>query len=108
MKKKIDNPSIKSSAVDMALHTVLEEVVPEKRWEDIIGLNPQKETFLAELILPCQQGDPNYKSSWLIHGPPGTSKSTLAKAVAFELGYAFYYIDCSNFWLVEEWLENSK
>lgn len=40
MKKEIDNPQIRSSVVDMALHTVLSEMMPEKRWEDIIGLNP--------------------------------------------------------------------
>lgn len=102
MKKEVEQPSIRSSVVDMALHNVLSEMMPEKRWEDIIGLNPQKERFLSQLILPCSQGEAEHSSSWLIYGPPGTSKSTIAKAVAFEIGYAFYYIDCTNFWLIEE------
>ena len=53
MKKEIELPSIKSSATDMALHTVLAEMMPENRWEDIIGLGPQKDRFLNSLIIPC-------------------------------------------------------
>jgi transitional endoplasmic reticulum ATPase len=44
--------------------------------------------------------------AWLIYGPPGTSKTVLAKAISFEMGATFLYINCANFWVADGWLEN--
>lgn len=41
-----------------------------------------------------------------MYGPPGTSKTVLGKAIAFEIGVTFLYINCANFWIVDGWLEN--
>jgi SpoVK/Ycf46/Vps4 family AAA+-type ATPase len=44
----------------------------------------------------------------LIYGPPGSSKTVLGKAIAFEIGATFMYINCANFWVVDGWLDNAE
>jgi SpoVK/Ycf46/Vps4 family AAA+-type ATPase len=86
-----------------------EMVMPEISWADVIGLKPQKERFLNDLIIPAQNEQlSSIKNTWMVYGPPGTGKTVLGKAVAYEIGLTFLYVDCANFWNIDMWFEDAE
>ena len=42
-----------------------------------------------------------------MYGPSGTGKTTLVKAIGFEMGVTLFYLECSNFWFADSWLEEA-
>ncbi len=86
-------PSLEWSAIlDAELNRNYEDRVSTKIFENYI--RPFKET-----------GESSH-SAMVLHGPPGTAKSTLAQAIAAELGWSLVTITPSDF--VKEGIEQSE
>src|SRR5947209_3268097 len=81
-----------SGIVDAELNIPCENRITSKIYENYI--RPFKET-----------GESNH-SAMVLHGPPGTAKSTLAQAIAAELGWSLVTITPSDF--VKEGIEQSE
>jgi transitional endoplasmic reticulum ATPase len=76
--------------------------IPNVTFNDIIGLDEVKKSIYTRMILPLQHSE-KYKTynketggGVLLYGPPGTGKTTIAKAIANEVGAAFYYVKGSD------------
>jgi len=76
--------------------------VPDVKFNDVIGLEEVKDLILHKMILPFKHPE-KYKlynketgGGVLLYGPPGTGKTTIAKAIANEVGAAFYYVKGSD------------
>jgi adenylate kinase family enzyme len=59
-----------------------------------------------EFIVPFKRTGESPRSAMVLYGPPGTSKSTLAEAIATELGWSMVTITPSDF--VKEGIEKSE
>jgi SpoVK/Ycf46/Vps4 family AAA+-type ATPase len=59
-----------------------------------------------DFIVPFRDMRRNDRSAMILHGPPGTAKTTLAEAIATELKWDLITITPSDF--VKEGLENSE
>ncbi|MCK5659876.1 MAG: CDC48 family AAA ATPase, partial [Methanosarcinales archaeon] len=72
--------------------------IPDVHWEDVGGLNQQKQQLMEAIIWPLKYADAfstiNIKppSGMLLFGPPGTGKTMLAKAIANESAANFISI----------------
>lgn len=76
---------------------------PDYTFADIVGLDDVKEDI--ELLMIDPHKNPDVAQSYglkktgggiLLYGPPGTGKTSLARAVAGELGLPFFNINCND------------
>ncbi len=76
--------------------------IPDVTFDDIIGLDKVKKTIYTRMILPLKYPEKYglYKKKTgggvLLYGPPGTGKTTIAKAIANEVGASFYLVKGSD------------
>lgn len=72
------------------------------RFGDIIGHETAKQVISERLLVPMRDPETaarlkvGVKGGMLLYGVAGTAKSSLAKAVAAEIGYPCYAVDCSD------------
>jgi len=75
---------------------------PNVHFDDIAGLNDVKEAINTRIILPRKYPEVyeayhrSLNGGILLYGPPGTGKTMIAKAIATEVGAAFFSIRCSD------------
>jgi hypothetical protein len=84
---------------------------PNVRWTDIAELDEAKLLLQEAIVLPAKypQIFSGLLSPWkgvLLFGPPGTGKTTLAKAVATECKTTFFNISASS--IVSKWRGDSE
>ena len=78
------------------------EDVPEMDFSDVGGMTDLKETLKDQVIDPLkrpelyEQYDLGVVNGVLLHGPPGTGKTYITKALAGELGYNFIEAQASD------------
>lgn len=71
------------------------ELIAPSRWESFTGLSMQREIVEHRLLAPLMESDLANRfgvvppSAMLLFGPPGTGKTSFAKAVAGRLGWPF-------------------
>jgi len=65
-----------------------------------------KDKIFSEYIKPFRERGASQKNSLILYGPPGTAKSTIAKAIARELGWRLVTITPSDF--VKDGIEKSE
>ncbi|XP_041981027.1 katanin p60 ATPase-containing subunit A-like 2 [Aricia agestis] len=80
-------------------------------WDDVKGLDDAKSILMESVVYPVKYPDlfTGLLEPWrgvLLHGPPGSGKTLLARAVAGESGCVFFNITCST--LVNKWRGESE
>ncbi|CAG9790762.1 unnamed protein product [Diatraea saccharalis] len=80
-------------------------------WEDIVGLEHAKSLLMESIIYPVRYPEvfTGLLEPWrgvLLHGPPGTGKTMLARAAATETCCTFFNVTCST--LVNKWRGESE
>ncbi|KAG0666964.1 hypothetical protein C6P45_000173 [Maudiozyma exigua] len=97
-----------------AAKQIFQEIVvqgDEVHWEDIAGLNTAKNSLKEAVVYPFLRPD-LFKglrepiTGMLLFGPPGTGKTMLARAVAFESKSTFFSISASS--LTSKYLGESE
>ena len=89
--------SIEPSAMSV-LHRWGGELVPPERWDEFSGLRAQREVVDERVLAPLLESDLAERfgvvppTTMLLFGPPGTGKTSFAKAVAGRLGWPFVEI----------------
>lgn len=86
--------------------------IPDITFEDVIGLEDVKRYIKMNVIKPFENPE-IYKifrkeagGGALLYGPPGTGKTMIAKAIANEVGAAFYSIKASD--IMSKWVGESE
>ncbi|MEV6426121.1 GNAT family N-acetyltransferase [Nocardia sp. NPDC051463] len=70
-------------------------ILPRGLWEDLVGMREAKETIEKRIVLPLAEPDVADRygvtppKAVILFGPPGTGKTSFAKAVASRLGWPF-------------------
>jgi SpoVK/Ycf46/Vps4 family AAA+-type ATPase len=80
---------------DQVLGTVLLPDETRVRLDDVIGLDDTKR-LLRQLVVHCETSGARRLNGVILHGPPGTGKTMLAKAVATELRRPFLALSPSD------------
>eukprot|EP01029_Cantina_marsupialis_P029210 TRINITY_DN779949_c0_g1_i1.p1 TRINITY_DN779949_c0_g1~~TRINITY_DN779949_c0_g1_i1.p1 ORF type:complete len:491 (-),score=139.12 TRINITY_DN779949_c0_g1_i1:162-1634(-) len=80
-------------------------------WDEVIGMHQAKEALEESVILPREYpslfaGKRQPWQSVLMHGPPGTGKTMLAKALAEKCGCEFFAVSSSD--LISKWQGDSE
>ncbi|MFB5029964.1 MAG: ATP-dependent zinc metalloprotease FtsH [Candidatus Phytoplasma pruni] len=80
----------------------LEEMKQQKRFHHLIGLDKEKaalDDFMQSIRAPSALKDYGFShlTGVIFHGPPGTGKTTLARAAAAEAGYSYMELDGTLF-----------
>ncbi|MDJ0459840.1 GNAT family N-acetyltransferase [Arthrobacter sp. NQ7] len=76
--------------------------LPRGLWDGLAGMVKEKEIIERRLVLPLAQPDVAHRfavsppKSVVLFGPPGTGKTTFAKAVASRLGWPFIELSLSG------------
>ncbi|HEV7673324.1 MAG TPA: ATP-binding protein [Candidatus Angelobacter sp.] len=77
---------------------------PKLKWSEIVDSELQREyskrvttEIYEKFVRPFKDTGASTHSGMVLHGPPGTSKSTLAQAIANELGWNMVTITPSDF-----------
>ena len=89
--------TIEPSAMSV-LHRWGGELVPPERWDEFSGLRAQREVVDERVLAPLLESDLAERfgvvppTTMLLFGPPGTGKTSFAKAVAGRLGWPFVEI----------------
>ncbi len=85
---------------------------PTTRWDELGGLAAVRDLLRSAVTLPRSEpeqvraaGIPLPRGI-LLHGPPGTGKSLVARALAAELGYSLLTADAAT--LLSKWLGESE
>jgi vacuolar protein-sorting-associated protein 4 len=108
------NKDSKSGMAKQLRESLLSSIVtesPNVRWEDVAGLAPAKDELQEAVVFPLRfphmfQGKRKPRRAILLYGPPGTSKSYLAKAVATEVEYTLFSISATD--LTSKWFGESE
>lgn len=85
---------------------------PRERLADIAGMEHVKEQFYEMVIMPLREPELYKKygiqagGGILLYGPPGTGKTYIVKALAGELGAAFYAVKSSD--ILSPWVGKSE
>ena len=84
---------------------------PRVRWEEVAGLEGAKAALQEAVVLPVRfpslfTGERRPWRGILLHGPPGTGKTHLARAVATEVDATFFAVASSD--LVSKWVGESE
>src|SRR6266851_7492425 len=100
-------------SVNAEIATTYDFKEPKQKWKNIadseLHLPYDKRVTTAiyrDFIRPFKETGESPHSAMVLHGPPGTSKSTLAEAIATELGWNLVTITPSDF--VKEGIEKSE
>lgn len=86
--------------------------IPDIGFDDVIGLEDVKNYIKMNVIKPFENPE-IYKifkkeagGGALLYGPPGTGKTMIAKAIANEVGAAFYSVKASD--IMSKWVGESE
>lgn len=102
----------KNQPDDTTTNFVPMTTIPDISFDDVIGLEDVKKYIRMNVIKPFENPE-IYKvfrkeagGGALLYGPPGTGKTMIAKAIANEVGAAFYSVKASD--IMSKWVGESE